>query len=179
MTCEPGNPNRTLNRIGIRVKHLDRWVCLGPLCAVAPQHTSLTSGRTCRARASKEGSSSFNNIHPDSSECSESLFYCSLTRQTDQDSYNCRAMTGLVRLRCPKVQGSIASPLGRPGPRLGQCSPFLSPLVRPRGSRHTSENPQSDHTERRTERSRSTERVVHSLNTFYYHSTSRSYNSRY
>eukprot|EP00964_Phaeocystis_antarctica_P030326 scaffold17118_cov82-Phaeocystis_antarctica.AAC.2 len=51
----------------------------------------------------------------------------------------------LVRLsRCPKVQGSIASPLGRPGPRLGQCSPFLSPLVRPRGSRHTSENPQSD-----------------------------------
>eukprot|EP00964_Phaeocystis_antarctica_P019589 scaffold10808_cov75-Phaeocystis_antarctica.AAC.4 len=33
---------------------------------------------------------------------------------------------------CPKVQGSIASPLGRPGPRLGQCSPFLRPLVRPR-----------------------------------------------
>eukprot|EP00964_Phaeocystis_antarctica_P016967 scaffold9339_cov64-Phaeocystis_antarctica.AAC.2 len=62
--------------------------------------------------------------------------------------------TGLVRLRCPKVQGSIASPLGRPGPRLGQCSPFQSPLVRPRGSRHKSENPQSDHTGRRTERSR-------------------------
>eukprot|EP00964_Phaeocystis_antarctica_P123016 scaffold86684_cov36-Phaeocystis_antarctica.AAC.1 len=62
-----------------------------------------------------------------------------------------RPNTGLVRLECPKVQGSIASPLGRPGPRLGQCSPFLSPLVRPRGSRQTSENPQSDHTGRRTE----------------------------
>ena len=55
-----------------------------------------------------------------------------------------RAMGPAYRLgspfECPKVQGSIASPLGRPGPHLGQCSPFLSPLVRPRGSRQTSES---------------------------------------
>eukprot|EP00964_Phaeocystis_antarctica_P032637 scaffold18475_cov51-Phaeocystis_antarctica.AAC.3 len=65
-----------------------------------------------------------------------------------------RESTGLVRLRSPEVQGSFASLLGRSGPRLGQGSHFLSPLVRPRGSRHIPENPESDHTGRRTERSR-------------------------
>jgi len=75
-------------------------------------------------------------------------------RKGSKLAFNIHTRTGLVGHECPKVQGSIASPLGRPGPRLGQCSPFLSPLVRPRGSRQTSENPQSDHTGRRTERSR-------------------------
>ena len=62
--------------------------------------------------------------------------------------------TGLVPHVPGELPGSFASLLGRSGPCLGQCSHFLSPLVRPRGSRHTPENPQSEHTGRRTERSR-------------------------
>eukprot|EP00964_Phaeocystis_antarctica_P001724 scaffold908_cov61-Phaeocystis_antarctica.AAC.2 len=50
----------------------------------------------------------------------------------------------LVRLVPGELPGSFASLLGRSGPRLGQGSHFLSPLVRPRGSRHVPENPQSD-----------------------------------
>ena len=57
--------------------------------------------------------------------------------------------TGLVGLRCPKVQGSFASLLGRPGPRLGLGFHCLSTLLRPRGSRHTSKILQPDHTGRR------------------------------
>jgi len=66
----------------------------------------------------------------------------------------CIRRTGLVPHVPGELPGSFASLLGRSGPRLGQGSHFLSPLVRPRGSRHIPENPQSDHTGRRTERSR-------------------------